>query len=409
MKSSRIFLSAIAGVALVAAMAAQAEDYKQGVAKVVRIIGQGEYAAAGSTEWHPISLGQYFSPGVSVRTPKNCQVDVVIEEGFDFIFRPDPHHSASPPPSGYPPPRGVAHIPPARQTVVRLMSGTTVELTKLDYYTSGPDTVSQTELNIKDGTIFFNVKKLSALSSFKMKTRISVAAIRGSSGWDSSNGDTGMVSGSEEVNGTYLDANGDVQTYTQMVAEGSALFNKYPNGNGGDSGTGSGTGSGSGSGSGSGTGNGTGSGNGTDNGTANSGTGNGGTGNGGTGNGGTGNGGTGNGGTGNGGTGNGGTGNGGTGNGGTGNGGTGNGGTGNGGTGNGGTGNNGTGNNGTGNNGTGTGNNPPPSPGGNGGLPVGPPTVEQTPTYNSNVPTGGDNASPLPSPLPPPHPATTTQ
>ena len=356
MKSSRIFLSALAGVALVAAMAVQAEDYKQGVAKVVRIVGSGEYAAAGSTEWHPISLGQYFSPGVTVRTPKDSKVDVVIEEGFDFIFRPDPHHSASPPPSGYPPPRGVAHVPPARQTVIRLMSGTTVELTKLDYYSSGPDTVSQTELNIKDGTIFFNVKKLSALSSFKMKSRISVAAIRGSSGWDSSNGDTGMVSGSEEVNGTYLDANGDVQTYTKVVADGTALFNKYPNGNGGGSGTGSGTGNGTGNG-------------------------NGGTGNGGTGNGGTGNGG------GNGGTGNGGTGNGGTGNGGTGNGGTGNGGTGNGGTGNGGTGN-------------GTDN-------GTGGLPVGPPTLTQTPTYNSNVPTGGDTSTPTPPPPVPPNPSPT--
>ena len=166
MKPHHIFASAMAGAALLAAMAVHAEDYKQGVAKVVRIVGHAEYATVGSTDWHPMTVGQYFSHGTVARTDKTSKVDVVIEEGFDFTFRPDPHHSASPAPTTYPPPRGITYVPAARQTVIRLMAGTTLELTKLDYYTTGADTVSQTELNIKDGTIFFNVKKLSALSSF---------------------------------------------------------------------------------------------------------------------------------------------------------------------------------------------------------------------------------------------------
>jgi hypothetical protein len=67
---------------------------------------------------------------------------------------------------------------------------------KLTQYDTGVDTVSDTELDLRAGRIFFNVKKMSATSQFLIKIPSGVAGIRGSWGVLDSTGDLAMGEGS---------------------------------------------------------------------------------------------------------------------------------------------------------------------------------------------------------------------
>lgn len=248
MKNNKFLGLVVAGIGTMLTACGVRADMITGAAEVCRITGTAEYAAEDSSNavWTPVQLHQQFKPGEIIRTAKGATVDVIIKEGFDFTFRPDPHRSSSPGPIGFPPPRGVAYIPPARQTVIRLMSGTTLKLTQLQYDNTGNDLVSHTYLDIREGTIFFNVKKLNAMSSFVMKSKVSVASIRGTSGYDSANGDTGIFSGSEEVTTSYTTPNGTVQSATQIVSSGQSLSCEYQGGGNGGGGANGGGGNGGG-------------------------------------------------------------------------------------------------------------------------------------------------------------------
>jgi hypothetical protein len=67
-----------------------------------------------------------------------------------------------------------------QQNVIRMFGNTVLSVDKLTLSDTGVDTVSDTELDLRAGGIFLNVKKMSATSQFIIKIPDGVAGIRGS-------------------------------------------------------------------------------------------------------------------------------------------------------------------------------------------------------------------------------------
>jgi hypothetical protein len=67
----------------------------------------------------------------------------------------------------------------AQQNVVRLRPNTVLGIDKLFVEQTGADAVSDTQLDLRAGRIFCNVKKLSAASKYEIKLPNGVAGIRG--------------------------------------------------------------------------------------------------------------------------------------------------------------------------------------------------------------------------------------
>ena len=71
--------------------------------------------------------------------------------------------------------------------VVRITENSTLGLDKLLITNTGADTVIENQLNLPEGTMLFNVNKLSAASKYEVKLPNGVAGIRGTKGRLSSN------------------------------------------------------------------------------------------------------------------------------------------------------------------------------------------------------------------------------
>ena len=81
------------------------------------------------------------------------------------------------------------------QNAVRMQGNTVLAIDKLTVSDTGADTVSDTELNLRSGEVFFNVKKMSASSQYIIKIPNGVAGIRGSSGGLNAEGGMEMSNG----------------------------------------------------------------------------------------------------------------------------------------------------------------------------------------------------------------------
>ncbi len=66
--------------------------------------------------------------------------------------------------------------------VVRITENSTLGLDKLLITNTGADTVIENQLNLPEGTMLFNVNKLSAASKYEVKLPNGVAGIRGTKG-----------------------------------------------------------------------------------------------------------------------------------------------------------------------------------------------------------------------------------
>jgi ferric-dicitrate binding protein FerR (iron transport regulator) len=73
----------------------------------------------------------------------------------------------------------VTYRPSEEQNVVRLMPDSTLVIDKLTTVSSGADTVSDTELDLKKGGIYASVKKLSPAAQYLVKTPTGIAGVRG--------------------------------------------------------------------------------------------------------------------------------------------------------------------------------------------------------------------------------------
>jgi hypothetical protein len=73
----------------------------------------------------------------------------------------------------------VSYKPSAEQNAVRLMGDTVLAIDKLTVSDTGVDTVSDTELDLRQGGIYCSVKKLSGASQYLIKIPNGIAGVRG--------------------------------------------------------------------------------------------------------------------------------------------------------------------------------------------------------------------------------------
>ncbi len=220
MKHMKYFVSI--GVAVLAfATIASAQSATQGIATVVRIQGTARYST-GDNVWHTLTTGTTLGENDVVQTAANSTVDLVLGDkavrvnagaGDGSLIGGDVKIAGLP----ITPISAGGNAAP-QQNIVRLLPDTELAIDKFTYSQTGADTVTDTELNLKAGKIFGNVKKISAASQFVVKTPTGVAGIRGTSVYFGADGSATVVDGSavisEVINGT---------TVTVTLTEGQSF------------------------------------------------------------------------------------------------------------------------------------------------------------------------------------------
>lgn len=124
---------------------AEAQNMSQGKAEVKAIHGQAQYSTGGNV-WVPLKVGTVLRSGSTVKTAADSTVDCFLG---------------------------------ANGPVVRITENTQMGFDKLAYNKADSETVIETELNLANGRILGNVKKLAAASKYEVKVPNGVAGIRG--------------------------------------------------------------------------------------------------------------------------------------------------------------------------------------------------------------------------------------
>jgi FecR protein len=197
-------------LAFVGAVSAQSTH---GVAKVVRMKGAARYST-GNNVWLPLKTGAVIRPGTVIQTAGDKSfVDLALGEGDVPI--PAVGRTAGAPP-------GRSYSPNADQNIVRLFENTTLAVDKLTTMETGADVVSDTQLDLRAGRIFGNVKKMSAASKYEVKMPNGVAGIRGTIYELTADGVVRVLVGSVVI--AYVGADGNV--VTQVVMGGQQFDSK---------------------------------------------------------------------------------------------------------------------------------------------------------------------------------------
>jgi hypothetical protein len=190
-----LFYALVCGLVLTFADAVSAQNIVPGVATVVRVRGEASYTleSGPNAQWIPLVAGKVLKAGSTIKTEPDAMVDVVLGRSVDFPqARPTPDAISLAPDSLV---RGaVDYKPSGEQNIVRLSGGTTFKIDKLTVSDSGVDTVSDTELDLQKGRIFFSVKKLSAESKYLIKIPNGIAGVRGTLGTLGADGSCAVLS-----------------------------------------------------------------------------------------------------------------------------------------------------------------------------------------------------------------------
>jgi len=202
---------AVCGLAL-AMVSPLAAQNRSGAAKVVRIKGAARYTT-GNNVWQPLSVGAVVRPGTLIQTSseKGSYLDLVLGDGEAPMPRSMPAVGAA---AAAPPSDSRSYTPNGEQNVVRLYDNTILQVDKLSSMETGADTVSETQLDLQRGTIFGNVKKMSAASRYEVKLPNGVAGIRGTIYSLSANGVVRVLVGSVVL--AYVGADGNPVTKVVM-------------------------------------------------------------------------------------------------------------------------------------------------------------------------------------------------
>jgi hypothetical protein len=198
----------VGGFVLSLAVGAHAQSTtKQGYATIVRMEGEARYSA-GDNVWHPLTVGQTLGPGNVIQSAPNARVDIVLGDRIPQRIATTPDKVA---PAVDAKVRDmISYQAKAEQNVIRMEGNTILAIDKLQIGNTGVDAVSDTELDLRQGTIFGSVKKLSAESKYLIKTPNSIAGVRGTTFTMSANGDLTVISGSMVV--SHTGPNGQVTT-----------------------------------------------------------------------------------------------------------------------------------------------------------------------------------------------------
>ncbi|MFZ0827701.1 MAG: hypothetical protein WAO02_09795 [Verrucomicrobiia bacterium] len=159
-----------------------AQDYSKpastpGVATVVRISGDARYSL-GDGNWHPLVAGKILAAGSIIQTGPDAMVDIVL--GRKLLMPqadPVPNRISE---ATDPNVRGLVNYKPlTEQNAIRMTGDTVLAIDKLTVSDTGLDSVSDTELDLRQGGIYNSVKKLSGASQYLIKIPNGIAGVRG--------------------------------------------------------------------------------------------------------------------------------------------------------------------------------------------------------------------------------------
>jgi hypothetical protein len=215
-----LFSTAVCGLVLAFAGTVSAQDSKPGIATVVRVRGEASYTleSGPNPKWIPLVPGKILTAGATVKTEPDAMVDMVLGKNIKMPQAASVPDAISLAPDS--PVRGmVDYRPAAEQNVVRLSGDTTLKIDTLTVSSMGVDTVSDTELDLQQGRIFYSVKKLSPESHYFIKFPNGIAGVRGSQGFMSVVGNALGICGAL-VHPLWISIDGPTGPVTITVQEG---------------------------------------------------------------------------------------------------------------------------------------------------------------------------------------------
>jgi len=180
-----LFSAAVCGFVLAFTGAASAQDIVQGVATVMRVRGEASYTrqSGANPKWIPLQAGEILTAGMTIKTRPDAMVDLALGESADIMPQAVSVPQAISPAADSPVRGMVSYKPAVEQNIVRLSGNTTLKIDTLTVSATGVDTVSDTELDLQNGRIFYSVKKLSPESKYLIKFPNGIAGVRGSQGF----------------------------------------------------------------------------------------------------------------------------------------------------------------------------------------------------------------------------------
>jgi hypothetical protein len=171
-----LIFTVLCSLLLMLAVGARAQSTRPGAVTVVRISGEAKYSL-GDGVWHPLVDGEVLAAGSVIQTGHDATVDIVLGKKVSMPESEVPNRISAAPDS---PVRGlVAYKPEAEQNSIRMASDTILAIDKLTVSDTGVDSVSDTELDLRQGGIYNSVKKLSGASQYLIKIPNGIAGIRG--------------------------------------------------------------------------------------------------------------------------------------------------------------------------------------------------------------------------------------
>ena len=197
-------------VSIVLVASANAQSTKDRTGKVVRIKGAARYSV-GNNVWQPLKVGTILRSHSVVQTAADSYADIVLNEDAkaDAISMPRVSaKSASASASSGGGGGGGSKAPD--HDVVRVQEDSVLAIDKLSAADTGVDRVTETELDLRSGSIFGSVKKQAAASRFEVKIPNGVAGIRGTTFMITASGIISVLTGS--VVSAYTDDSNNVTT-----------------------------------------------------------------------------------------------------------------------------------------------------------------------------------------------------
>jgi len=185
---------AMALVSLVALFTfpAVAQTAKKREANVLGLAGDARYSAGGGS-FTPLSIGTKLREGDVIKTGAGSHVDIDLGDNV-----------------------GLVQVAPHSTCAVRTMTTTQ----------TGADTVTETDLDLKEGAVFFKVNKLAKASRFEITTPKGIAGIRGTSG--SMTADGQLTVGEGMAGAAFPNAAGSVDTFIVNGGETVGPTDKPP-------------------------------------------------------------------------------------------------------------------------------------------------------------------------------------
>ena len=197
-------------VSIVLAAGANAQSIKDRTGKVVRVKGAARYSS-GSSSWQPLKVGTILRSGYVVQTAADSYADIVLnEDATAEVFAVNTRPASTTPTAAKPALGSTGARKSPDHDVIRVQSDSVLAIDKVSATDTGVDRVTDTQLDLRTGSIFFSVKKQAAASRFEVKVPNGVAGIRGTTGLIFANGLIVCLTGS--VVTAYTDPSGKVTT-----------------------------------------------------------------------------------------------------------------------------------------------------------------------------------------------------